>query len=135
MAAILRQQDTVVEMIVGRPINYADRPPDSPGELHVESSCYFLFHFWVTCTCVTKSIAGSFSCPIIDSDAGRGLCRSAVPDSLVVVAPSPATKNVSFYMPFPDEPLELRPLTSAELLPSSHPFVRIAAISSLFISQ
>ncbi|WKX94389.1 hypothetical protein Q1695_011555 [Nippostrongylus brasiliensis] len=29
VATILRQQDTVVEMIVGRPINYADRPPDS----------------------------------------------------------------------------------------------------------
>ncbi|XGW07682.1 hypothetical protein V3C99_010664, partial [Haemonchus contortus] len=29
VAAILRQQDTIVEMIVGRPINYADRPPDS----------------------------------------------------------------------------------------------------------
>ncbi|KAK6014278.1 hypothetical protein OSTOST_20369 [Ostertagia ostertagi] len=28
VAAILRQQDTIVEMIVGRPINYADRPPD-----------------------------------------------------------------------------------------------------------
>ncbi|EPB66703.1 PDZ/DHR/GLGF domain protein [Ancylostoma ceylanicum] len=29
VATILRQQDSVVEMIVGRPINYADRPPDS----------------------------------------------------------------------------------------------------------
>ncbi|WKX94390.1 hypothetical protein Q1695_011555 [Nippostrongylus brasiliensis] len=32
VATILRQQDTVVEMIVGRPINYADRPPDSSGK-------------------------------------------------------------------------------------------------------
>ncbi|KIH54413.1 hypothetical protein ANCDUO_15440 [Ancylostoma duodenale] len=32
VATILRQQDSVVEMIVGRPINYADRPPDSSGQ-------------------------------------------------------------------------------------------------------
>ncbi|CAJ0608515.1 unnamed protein product [Cylicocyclus nassatus] len=30
VATILRQQDSIVEMIVGRPINYADRPPDNP---------------------------------------------------------------------------------------------------------